>query len=318
MDAATTVAVPTLEGTYYAGSTFQLYPHPGPPSPGRLSDLQQLGRYEEGAKRMVEIEDRYKKSISESRFASDNLHSPDVSISLVDRLHSVTGRIPHVWTAQAGLQGDSPRLPSLLVAKIFDPVFFDSGEAYVYDPFLLRDLSVFYEMESYNRLEDLQGSEVPQYYGHFITPIPSQHNRIVNVILMEYVHPGKNLRALVPVERAEDLCAVHREAAVEAVVRLWLKMYARGVSHSDVQPRNVILRSPNQHPKAGTTFCAKEECPLRLEAGLMHEALRVVSVDFELVDLVEKNLDFLDSAEFKQLLEQSKEEFRMDWFRGLA
>lgn len=45
--------------------------------------------------------------------------------------------------------------PPLLVAKIYDPVFFDDEDTEWDDPFVLRDLSVSCEVEAYRRLGPL-------------------------------------------------------------------------------------------------------------------------------------------------------------------
>ena len=89
----------------------------------------------------------------------------------------------------------------LLIAKVLDPVFFDDGEAQWFSPFTLRDLGVSYEIETYDHLMSLQGTEVPRFYGHLAAP-PRTQGRTANVILPEQA-PGTDLRTHVPDEVAE-------------------------------------------------------------------------------------------------------------------
>jgi len=135
--------------------------------------------YKAGALRMTEIANRYKKSIAE------RIIPPPVRMfpSLLKTVLNLA--LPQVWTAHVQ---NSPSLgtstattyPALLMANIFDPIFIDSADAQDHaDPFSLRDLSMSCEVNAYHRLESLQGTRVPRFCGHFITPLPSQHNRTV-------------------------------------------------------------------------------------------------------------------------------------------
>ena len=58
--------------------------------------------------------------------------------------------------------------PPLLVAKIYDLVFFDDDETEWDDPFVLC------EVKAYRRLGPLQGTEVPRFYGYFAAALPGQ------------------------------------------------------------------------------------------------------------------------------------------------
>ncbi|KAK0187392.1 hypothetical protein F5146DRAFT_881270, partial [Armillaria mellea] len=127
--------------------------------------------------------------------------------------------------------------PSTMVAKIYDPVYF--GEAELFDPFILHDLPVSQETQAYERLQSLYGTKVPRFCGHFVAPLPSQRNRTVNVVLLEHIH-GRDIRDLVPRERADALCSTHKDALIDAALRLYFDVLALGIEQ-DMQPRNVIL-----------------------------------------------------------------------------
>ena len=275
---------PTPEGTYYTGVTLDLHTW-GPPA---RPDIR--ARYERDRMRlMVQLTGRYSTSVAERATLPST--PPAISITLERRLLSSIGRVPHVWTAH--VQGGSPHAestptestvyPPLLVAKIYDPVFFDDDEAQWFDPFALRDLGVSSEVEAYERLTPLQGTKVPRFYGHFMAALPSQDGRTVNVILLEYV-PGKDMRVLVPGEEAEKICGKHREAVIDTALRLFFDILAYGVRHTDMQPRNVIVR-PQQKDVAGMQYCTKGECLLCHEVDC--NDLGMVVVDFEIVDFKE-------------------------------
>src|SRR5260370_40714691 len=129
---------------------------------------------------------------------------PAVSITLENRLDSSTSRVPHVWTTR--VQGSNSHVgamtthttyPPSLVAKIYDPVFFDDDETQWDDPFYLRDLTIPCEVEAYRRLGPLQGTKVPRFYGYFAAAVPAQQGRTVYIILL-YEMPCRDLRAIVP------------------------------------------------------------------------------------------------------------------------
>ncbi|KAG7441420.1 uncharacterized protein BT62DRAFT_487752 [Guyanagaster necrorhizus] len=95
----------------------------------------------------------------------------------------------------------------------------------------------------YRRLEHLYGTKAPRFYGHFVAPLPAQHDRTISIVLMEHIH-GRDIRDLVPREKEETLCSMHKNALIDAALRLYFDIYALGVEQLDMQPRNVILRCP--------------------------------------------------------------------------
>ena len=122
----------------------------------------------------------------------------NVSITLKQRLLCSTHRVPHIWSAHVQDSSSLARsteamYPPQLIAKIFDPVFFDSYDAEYADPFIVRDLSVLCEVEAYQCLECLQGNRVPWFYGHFVAPL-----------------------LLVPPNTAENVCHRHKDAIIDA------------------------------------------------------------------------------------------------------
>src|SRR6266849_4514139 len=196
-------------------------------------------------------------------------------------------RVPRVWTAR--VQGSSSQVgatttthatyPPQLVAKIYDPVFFDDDETQCDDPFVLGDLSISCEVVSYRRLGPLKGTKVPRFYGYFAAALPGQHDRTVYIILLEEVS-GRDLRAVVPPDVAGNVCAKHKNVII-AALRLFFDILACGVDQQDMQPRNVILR-PQNHVSlsvSGTRFCDTKECLLALEVDC--DELQMVMVNFE-------------------------------------
>ena len=307
---------PTVEGTYHAGAAFDLYARRPPTRPN--GPWSQHGHYEHIKLCMTQRADRYNKSIAE-RCTIPSTPS-DVSITLEERFSLSMRRVPHVWSAR--IQSGSPNAgtttglttyPPLLIAKIFDPVFFDDDEAEFFDSFALRDLGVSYEVETYERLMSLQGTKVPHFYGHFVAPLHSQDGRTVNVILLEQV-AGTDLRTLVPDEVTKKLCLKHKDALIDAALRLFFDVLAHGVFQRDMQPRNVILRT-QQEQVPGKEYCATSECPLYLKVAC--SGLDMVMVDFELVDFKEPNESLSEESTQRAHIERGKPKHLERWFENM-
>jgi hypothetical protein len=302
------LAIPTVEGTYHAGTVLDLYAWRPPARPDGPWSKQ--GQYDDISLLMTQHTDRYNKSVAERSTLPST--PPDVSITLEKRLSLSMRHVPHVWSARIqngspnpGTTADLTTYPPLLIAKIFDPVFFDDDEAEWYDPFALCDIGVSSEVETYERLISLQGTKVPRFYGHFVAPLPSGDSRTVNVILLEQV-PGTDLCRLVPDEVTEKLCLKHKDALVDAALCLLFDVLARGVLQCDMEPRNVILR-PQQERVSETQHCATSECPLYVKVAC--SGLEMVMVDFELVEFKEPNESLSEQSEQRTHIEVIKSEF---------
>ncbi|KAK0502175.1 hypothetical protein EDD18DRAFT_1346752 [Armillaria luteobubalina] len=133
---------------------------------------------------MAQIADRLDASIAHS--VPIPARPPNVSIVLDKRLLCSEEHIAHVWTAHVHSASPNATYPTTMVTNFHDPVYF--GDTELFDPFTLRDIFVSRETQAYQRLQSLYGTKVPHFYGHFVAPLPSQHNRTVNVILLEYIH----------------------------------------------------------------------------------------------------------------------------------
>ncbi|PBK98205.1 hypothetical protein ARMGADRAFT_1130031 [Armillaria gallica] len=147
--------------------------------------------------------------------------------------------------------------------------------------------------------------KVPRFYGHFVVPLPAQRDRTVNVILLEHIH-GKDVRDLAPREKAGALCSTHKDALIDAALRLFYDIYALEVAQRDMQPRNVILR-PRR--KDGP-FCSTKGCPLHYEADA--EDTQMVLVDFEVVEFPEPDSEFSNSVTQRTYV-QSHPGINLDW-----
>lgn len=168
--------MPKLEETYHPGATLNLYAwqHPAPPTTTRCMFDRPPSP--------TQLSERYNKSIAE-RVALPST-PPAVSITLEKRLESSTRRVPHVWSVH--VQGSSSHgvamtttttcttYPPQLVAKIYDPVFFDDEETQWHDPFIVRDFCVSNEIEAYRRLGSLQGTDMDTSLRHFLPSTAGQ------------------------------------------------------------------------------------------------------------------------------------------------
>lgn len=296
------MSLPKLEGTYDTGTTLQLHHWPPP----ALTEDKWFSY--KGAPRMDKIANRYSRSIAERVTLPPSSSSDGVSITLENRLNCSTCRISHVWTARVQDTSLKSTYPPLVVVKIYDPTFLEDGEAYYADPFAMRNSFVSHEVEAYHRLKCLQGTALPHFYGHFLASLPHQHNRTINAILMEYVE-GIDFRLLVPRESAEFVCSAHKEAVIDAALHLYFDLYALGVEHMDMQPRNVILR-----PASPMQYCTTLECPLRLKADC--KDLNMVMVDFEVVELREPDPSLNEPSTRREDIEYLKVTYLKKWLEG--
>ena len=313
--------MPTLEETYHTGTALDLYAWrlPAPP-------LSTCCTFEGGPPTNLkpiptQLSERYNKSIAE-RVALPST-PPAVSITLEKRLDSSIRRVPHVWTAC--VQGSSSHegattttratYPPHLVAKIYDPVFFDDGETRYDDPFVVRDLTISCEAEAYRRLEPLQGTKVPRFYGSFVAALPAQHSRTVYILLLEEV-PGRDLRVIVPPDDTENVCAKHKDAIIDASLRLFFDILACGVKQLDMYSRNVILRPQKRVSLSvsGMRFCDTVGCMLALAVDC--DDLHVVMADFEVVCFKEPDSSFSKQAVQRTHIERAKPRYLARWLEN--
>src|SRR5713226_1137821 len=313
--------MPTLEETYHPGAALDLYAWQLPAPPTNIHTV-----HEDVKPIPTQLGERYNQSLAECVALLSP--PPTVSITLEKRLDSSMCHVPHVWTAH--VQGSSSgagstamttmtvthtTYPPQLVAKIYDPVFFDNDKTEWDDPFVLRDLAVSCEVEAYQRLKPLQGMKVPRFYGYFAAAVPAQQGRTVYIILLEEV-PGRDLRVVVPPDVTENVCAKHKDAIIDATLHLHFDILACGVDQQDMQSRNVILR-PQKHVSlsvSGTRFCETKECLLALEVDC--DDLHMAMVDFEMVEIQEPNTSFGEQAVQRTHIEKVKPMYLERWLEN--
>jgi hypothetical protein len=310
-----TLEVPTLKKTYRPGAALDLYAWK-PPAPPTITEP----RYNEPPI-PTQRSERYNQSIAE-RIALPST-PPAVSITLENQMNSSTRRVPHVWSAR--VRGSSSHVgatttthttyPPSLIAKIYDPVFFDDGETMWDDPFIVRDVALSCEVEAYQRLDPLHGTKVPRFYGYFAAAVPSQQGRTVYIILLERV-PGRDLRTIVPPDGTENLCAKHRDAIVDAALCLFFDILACGVTQRDMYSRNIILRPQKRVSLSvsGTQFCETKKCLLVHEVDC--DDLHLVMVDFEVVDFKKPDTSFSEQAVQRTHVEAIKSKYVERWLEN--
>jgi hypothetical protein len=97
-----------------------------------------------------------------------------------------------VFTVElCGQSGIYLKIPqSTLVAKVFDPLYFDDDDGYL-DPFRAMDQFYTHEAGTYQALKELQGQGISHYYGSYPISLPlpgkSHGNREVRMVLLEYI-----------------------------------------------------------------------------------------------------------------------------------
>ncbi|OJJ96382.1 hypothetical protein ASPACDRAFT_54720 [Aspergillus aculeatus ATCC 16872] len=129
----------------------------------------------------------------------------------------------HAWLAISSpithaYSSDSSR--ARLVAKIYDPLYFEDDEGYL-DPFRCMDKYYTHEANAYPALREFQGREIPMHHGSYTLnhPVDGDRTRAVRMILIEHI-PG-------------------------AIVDLENRIYEQNILLIDLEPRNSILRSPS-------------------------------------------------------------------------
>ncbi|KAK0201328.1 hypothetical protein DFS33DRAFT_1359054 [Desarmillaria ectypa] len=295
---------------YRPEAVFELYPC----SPPRCPPHDQC-MYTEDALRLEKTEGLYAASITH-RIPLPPDTQPSETIALRKKLCGGfrEERVTHVWTATRGGEGGE-----MVIAKIFDPLYFiDPYEGT--DPFPFVDLSVSREVEAYRRLQSLQGTQVPRFLGLFVSSLPSQGNRTIYVLLLEYV-VGQDVRYLVPSPTSDSppdsedtvkhLCSAHRSAIVDAAVNVFYDILMCGVKQRDMAPRNVIIRPPR---RGGGPFCAKEDCPVRFSVDASN--VESVMIDFEGSELWDPNHEFYDKQTREREMRSLREDYLEDWWYG--
>ncbi|KIM58282.1 hypothetical protein SCLCIDRAFT_1218811, partial [Scleroderma citrinum Foug A] len=159
-----------------------------------------------GVPPLTEVSDRYNTSITQRITLPPT--PPNMSITLEQHLLCSTHCVPYIWSAHIQNSSSPARsteatYPPQLVAKVFDPVFFDSYDAEYANPFILHNLSVSCEVEAYQRTD---------------------------------------LCILVPPNTTENVCHRHKDAIINATLHVSFDILACSVTQMDMQPWNVILR----------------------------------------------------------------------------
>jgi hypothetical protein len=150
------------------------------------------------------------------------------------------------------------------VAKFYDPLYFDhsdDGE----DPFICVNYFYPYEVASYNRLSDLQGTVIPTFYGSYSLelPVPESSSsskiatRSVRLILVELIH-GSSMQDLNP----QDFSQEERKRIVRDIIDGESAVFTRNIFLEDLHPRNVVVE-----------LCSSN--------GSQSNIRRVVHIDFE-------------------------------------
>ncbi|ODH45038.1 hypothetical protein ACO22_00430 [Paracoccidioides brasiliensis] len=146
-----------------------------------------------------------------------------VTVHMVDKTPEISDSIP---------------TDKYLVAKLYDPLYFDHEQDDV-DPFRYTDLAYSHETAAYRLLYPLEGTVIPKYYGSFTLelPIPNKKtSRSIRLILIEKV-PGISMQRLNPTNHTRS----ERQNILKAIVDAESMLYAHDILHRDIHPRNVLV-----------------------------------------------------------------------------
>jgi hypothetical protein len=128
---------------------------------------------------------------------------------------------------------------SFLVAKIYDPYFFNAEDAIATHPVIFTKTLYETEVSVFRHIQRQHGQlPVPQFYGSFEAQLP-QDGRPVYVVLMEYI-PGCTLHELPQND-------VHtRKRILSAAIKADQALLQAGILQIDLACRNFILRTDGE------------------------------------------------------------------------
>ncbi|EAW15262.1 uncharacterized protein ACLA_059260 [Aspergillus clavatus NRRL 1] len=156
-----------------------------------------------------------------------------------------------------------------LVAKIYDPLYFDDEEGYL-NPFLCVDKHYTHEVHAYGVLSDLQGVLVPRFYGSYSLDllVEDSAKRTVRLILIEYL-PGISMQQAIP----KDFPQRTRQQIMKSVIEFESEVYKRDILLTDLHPRNVMMVDQGQrklvfYDFAGALFGRRRDDPIAVEFNL--------------------------------------------------
>lgn len=168
-----------------------------------------------------------------------------VNLEVMDILKGGDGHNSQVFTARL-LASDStseilPQKGTQLVAKIYDPLYFDDDEGYL-NPFLCVDKYYTHEANAYLSLREFQGQWIPRYYRSYTLrlPVNSVQTRTVRMILVEQIQ-GMTMAHAQP----NDFPQSTRQSILKSIVDLESRIYDANIWHLDLEPRNVIITDPH-------------------------------------------------------------------------
>lgn len=176
-----------------------------------------------------------------------------VSLEVVDPLKGGDGHNSQVFTARLlDFESTSQLLPqkgTVLVAKIYDPLYFDDDEGHL-NPFLCVDKYYTHEANTYMTLSEFQGQGIPRYYGSYSLSLSvnSVHTRTVRMILVDYIE-GITMADAKPRNFSKSV----RQSILKSIVDLESRIFEKDIWLTDLEPRNVIISSPDSD-RPGVVF----------------------------------------------------------------
>ncbi|ODH50720.1 hypothetical protein GX48_03228 [Paracoccidioides brasiliensis] len=138
-----------------------------------------------------------------------------VTVHMVDKAPEISDSIP---------------TDKYLVAKLYDPLYFDHEQDDV-DPFRYTDLAYSHETAAYRLLYPLEGTVIPKYYGSFTLELPILNKK--NFAIYPVNPYRKSTRDLNATSQSNQPYA--------AIVDAESMLYAHDILHRDIHPRNVLV-----------------------------------------------------------------------------
>lgn len=157
-------------------------------------------------------------------------------LTVIDQLVARDGRGPQLVKCRVG------RYKGVLVAKIYDPLYYNWRDAFDGVADASRDYSR--EVTAYGVLagEGRNGELTPRYFGAwtFDTPLLDGSLRQVRMILVDYI-PLPNVLSLILSGRVQEISPDARMQILATVLEHCSRLLFYGVCQNDLAPRNILV-----------------------------------------------------------------------------
>lgn len=209
--------------------------------------------------------------------APDGQLGPPIDLHITAAIR--TGAGFHSQVVRADFSAASPMMKDV-IAKFYDPFLAETEDDPELDVFHIADDDVVSEVAAYAKLISLQGTVIPRFFGSYSCTLPTglrNNTRPIRLILLEYVR-GPTISSYSR-DVILQMSQTARKNIMYKIVEAESRIYASGVRHGDIHPRNVIIGS----------VCDLEK--VENDDKFANPAVNIRFIDFGKADLVSSDID---------------------------